>query len=199
MSRAPDSQTRVTLLGRLHRSPDDPAAWAEFVAHYGSKVHVWCRGWGLQNADADDITQAVLLKLATKLREFRYDPAQSFRGWLKTIAHHTWKDQVERHARPGRGSGDSGVFDLLDAVESRRSLAHCLEDAFDQELLREAMARVQLRVEWRTWEAFRLLAVENWSGADAAQHLGMKVATVFVARSKVQRMLREEIARLEAG
>jgi RNA polymerase sigma-70 factor (ECF subfamily) len=71
-----------------------------------------------------------------------------------------------------------------------------LEGAYEQDLLREAMARVQVRVERRTWEAFRLLAVENWSGADAARHLGMKVATVYVARSKVQRMLRDEIARL---
>jgi len=35
------------------------------------------------------------------------------------------------------------------------------------------------------------------SGADVAAALGMKVATVFVARSKVQKMLQEEIRKLE--
>ena len=35
------------------------------------------------------------------------------------------------------------------------------------------------------------------SGAAVAERLGMKVATVFKAKSKVQRMLREEIGRLE--
>lgn len=199
MSRVTESPTRVTLLGRLHSTPDDPGAWREFVAYYGPRIHAWCRAWGLQEADAQDVTQVVLLQLASKLRQFKYDPAQSFRGWLKTLAHHAWQDYVERQNRPGQGSGDAAVADVLNRVEARRSLVDCLEEAFDLELLQEAMARVQLRVEERTWEAFRLLAIEQWSGADAARHLGMNVATVFVARSNVQRMLRAEISRLESG
>jgi RNA polymerase sigma-70 factor (ECF subfamily) len=177
----------------LRHSPADPAAWEEFVAHYGPRILAWCRTWGLQDADAQDVTQTVLLKLVEKLREFEYDPSRSFRAWLKTVTHHVWRDHVERQRRPGRGSGESSAFDR---VEAGQALADCLEEAYEQDLLREAMARVQVRVERRTWEAFRLLAVENWSGADAARHLGMKVATVYVARSKVQRMLRDEIARL---
>jgi len=64
-------------------------------------------------------------------------------------------------------------------------------------LLKEAAARVRLRVEPRTWDAFHLLAIEGRSGAEVARRLEMKVATVFVARSKVQRMLCEEITRLD--
>jgi RNA polymerase sigma-70 factor (ECF subfamily) len=60
------------------------------------------------------------------------------------------------------------------------------------------MVRVRLRVEARTWDAFRLLALEGRSGAEAARQLGMKVATVFVARSKVQKMLAEEVHKLDA-
>jgi RNA polymerase sigma factor (sigma-70 family) len=198
MSGAPDSLTRVTLLGRLRRRPDDPAAWAEFVAHYGPKVLAWCRGWGLQDADAHDVAQTVLMKLATRLPEFEYDPAQSFRAWLKTVTHHVWHDIAIKNSRPGRGSGDTGAFEKLDEVEARDTLARCLEDAYNEELLREAMDRVRLRVEPRTWEAFRLLAIEELPGAEVARRLGMKVATAYVARSKVQRLLRDEIARLDA-
>ena len=38
------------------------------------------------------VTQIVLLKLATKLRDFAYDPSRSFRAWLKTVAQHAWLD-----------------------------------------------------------------------------------------------------------
>ena len=62
---------------------------------------------------------------------------------------------------------------------------------------RKQPPRVRLRVEPRTWDAFQLLAIEGRSGAEVAQRLQMKVATVFVARSKVQRMLREEVSRLD--
>ena len=50
-----------------------------------------------------------------------------------------------------------------------------------------------------TWDAFRLTALEGLSGAEAGKQLDMKVATVFVAKSKVQRMLQEEMQRLEGA
>ena len=62
-----------------------------------------------------------------------------------------------------------------------------------------AAEHVRQRVEPHTWEAFRLTAFEERSGADTATHLGLKVATVFKAKSKVQKMLQEEIARLEGS
>lgn len=197
MRPALDPQTRASLLGRLHRSPDDSALWEEFVRHYGPSIYAWALRWGVQSADAEDVVQAVLMKLSTKLREFEYDPSKSFRGWLKTLTHHAWRDHADRHARPDRASGDEAVSSLLEQAEARRTLAECLEESFDLELFREAMERVQLRVEPRTWDAFRLLAFEGWSGADAARHLGMKPSAVFVARSKVQRILRNVVATLE--
>jgi RNA polymerase sigma-70 factor (ECF subfamily) len=47
-----------------------------------------------------------------------------------------------------------------------------------------------------TWEAFRLLAVEGLSGKEVAEQLGMNVGAAIVARSKVSRMIREELAKL---
>ena len=58
------SGTSVTLLGRLREDPKDQAAWNDFVARYQPKILQWCRGWGLQESDANDVTQAVLLKLS---------------------------------------------------------------------------------------------------------------------------------------
>ena len=165
---------------------------------YGRKVYAWCLAWGLQDADARDVTQNVFVNLAVRMRDFRYDPNRSFRGWLKTLTRHAWHDFRRFRGRHCRGTGDSGVMDRLANVAARDDFARRLEEAFDHELLRDAIARVRLRIEPHTWEAFRLLAQENWSGADAARHLRMKVSTVFSARSKVTRMLREEIAKHES-
>src|SRR5262249_28454560 len=90
--RATDSGTSTSLLVRLQQAPADEAAWAEFVRRYGARIHVWGRRWGLQEADAHDVSQDVLLKLVRAMQAFRYDPSQRFRGWLKTIAHHAWQD-----------------------------------------------------------------------------------------------------------
>jgi RNA polymerase sigma factor (sigma-70 family) len=194
MDRASETGTSPTLLGRLRQAPADQAAWAEFVDRYGPKVYHWCRQWRLQEADAQDVTQDVLAKLAAKMRGFAYDPARSFRSWLKTLTRHALDDFVTARGQVAVGGGRLGE---LETVAARADLLRRLEETFDLELLEEAMARVRLRVEPRTWEAFRLLAVEDLSGAEVAARLGMRVATVFVAKSKVQRLLQEETARLE--
>ena len=190
-------RTSASLLVRLRQEATDQAAWSEFVRRYGEPIYRWCRQWHLQEADAQDVTQTVLLKLSAKLRTFSYDPARSFRAYLKTLARYAWCDFLEQRKQPGAGSGDSAVLQALQGVEAGDDLVHRLNDEFDQELLAEARDRVQQRVEPHTWEAFRLTALEALSGAEVATRLGLKVATVFKAKSKVQQMLREEVARLE--
>jgi RNA polymerase sigma-70 factor (ECF subfamily) len=198
MEHDPALRTSTSLLARL-RHGGDQTAWAEFVRRYGQQIYRWCRGWGLQEADAEDVTQTVLVKLTEKLRTFCYDPARSFRAYLKTLTHYAWCDFLELHKRPGAGSGDSVMLQTLQTVEARDDLVEKLNAEFDQELLEEASERVRQRVEPHTWEAFRLTAVEGLSGAEAAARLSMKVATVFKAKSKVQKMLQEELGRAEEG
>src|SRR5262245_3860728 len=187
-----ETSTSPTLLGRLQRDAADQEAWRQFVRRYGPRIYHWCRRWELQEADAQDVTQNVLLKLVAKLRSFRYDPARSFRAWLKTVTHHALSDFLEERLKRG-----PRCLRSLDEAAARDSLAQCLEEEFDQELLEEAMARLRLRVAPHKWEAFRLTALDGLSGKEAAARLKMKVATVFTAKSKVQKLLHEEIQRLE--
>jgi RNA polymerase sigma-70 factor (ECF subfamily) len=198
MKSSSGSQTSPTLLGRLRQAPSDQAAWKDFVARYGPHIHQWCRQWRLQDADAQDVTQIVLLKMSEKLGEFAYDPERSFRAWLKKVTLNAWRKLAAGKERAVQGTGAATVDELLRSVAARDDLVARLEEEFDRELLEEATLRVRLRIEPRTWDAFRLLALEGLSGAEAAAQLQMKVATVFVAKSKVQKMLQEEIHKLEA-
>jgi RNA polymerase sigma-70 factor (ECF subfamily) len=188
--------TRTSLLERL-RNPADQVAWADFVRRYGQQIYRWCRRWDLQTADAEDLTQIVLTKLAEKMSTFRYDPARSFRAYLKTLTHHAWCDLLEKRKRSPVGTGDTEMVLLLDNVEAREDLARQLAAEFDAELLDEAMQQVRQRVEPHTWDAFRLTALEGLSAADAAAQLNIRVASVFQAKSRVQRMLQEVLSQEE--
>ena len=84
-------------------------------------------------------------------------------------------------------------------LEAREDLAQKLEEAFDLELLEAAKVRVRLRVAPHTWEAFRLVAIEDLPVAEVAARVSLQVAMVYVAKSKVQKLLREEIGNLEMG
>jgi RNA polymerase sigma-70 factor (ECF subfamily) len=191
--------THVTLLTRLRQEPTDQAGWDEFVERYGRHIYRWCRKWKLQDADAEDVTQDILVKLTHTLRAFAYDPSRSFRGWLKTVAHHAWRDFADSRGRAHRAAGNSEVQELMLTLEAREDLAQRLEGAFDLELLEAAKVRVRLRVAPHTWEAFRLMALEGLPVAEVAARVHLQVAMVYVAKSKVQKMLQEEIGKLEMG
>ena len=161
------------------------------MERYGPSVLNWCRRWGAQEADALDVTQVVLAKLAVQMRQFAYDPSRSFRSWLRTVALNAWRDSLDAR-RPDAASGQTEMLELLHGLEARDDLVRRLEEQFDLELLEEASRRVRGRVQPRTWHAYELTAVEGLSGAEAATRLGMSVAAVFMAKASVLRMLREE-------
>jgi RNA polymerase sigma-70 factor (ECF subfamily) len=188
------SVTSGTLLGKLRSNPTDQSAWAEFVRRYGPRVYRWCRRQKLQEADAQDVTQNVLVKLSARMRSFNYDAGGSFRGWLRRVTQSALSDFFADQKKPGARPIDTLIDD-----EACASLVRDLEEEFDRELYNEALARVQLRVAPHRWEAFRLTAIEGLSGNEAAARLGMPVATVFTAKNKIQRLLQQEIQRLETS
>ena len=89
----------ITLLERVSRSPADTMAWDEFSRCYRPKILQWCRGWGVQEADAEDVAQLVLAKMLKLLRDFQYNPAGSSSMARDGRAAHVWSDLRESHAQ----------------------------------------------------------------------------------------------------
>ena len=131
--------TRASLLVRI-RDAHDGLAWSEFVEVYGPLVYAYGRRHGLQDADAADLTQDVLLAVAGAAGDFAYDPARGlFRSWLITVARTKWITLCGRLAKHARGSGDTATADRLnempgreatgpDAAEWDRDYQQCLFD-----------------------------------------------------------------------
>ena len=191
------STTDVSLLLRLNHDPSDQAAWGQFVDRYGA-IYTWCRDWRLQEADARDVTQMVLAKLAVQLYRFTYDPSQTFRGWLRTLAMNAYRDWMADRggtqaasARARRRRGPAP-----DRGGPRRPGASP-GGGVRPRIARRGRAAGAAAGRAHTWEAYRLTAIEGLSGAEAAARLGVKVAAVFVSKSHVLRSLRDEVQTLE--
>ncbi|OWK42389.1 hypothetical protein FRUB_04467 [Fimbriiglobus ruber] len=86
---------------------------------------------------------------------------------------------------------------ILDSTAARDDLLTRLESEFDREMFDMAVANIRLRVDPETWEAFRLTAIDGLSGAEAAVRIGMKVSAVYVNRGRVQKMLQDEVQRMD--
>lgn len=188
--------TSVTLLQRLRDEPADQSAWEAFVERYSPTIRSWCRRWRLQEEDIDEVVQTVLVELASKMRTFAYDPSRSFRGWLWTLTRNTWVDSIADWRRQVPGGSVINPAATLATVEARDDLERQLQEAFDLEVLQRATARVRTMVEPRTWDAFRLTAMDGLSGAEAAEQLGMTIGAIYKAKSNVQKRLREQLVAL---
>lgn len=200
MNASNEMRTSVTLLGRLKLFPNDQTAWTLFVERYGPVIFGWTRKWKLQKADAEEVTQNVLLKLVTELKRFEYNPDRGrLRGFLQTITRNACMDYVSTpQFRRERGKGGSEILDVLTQHKAQEDLAERLAQEFDQELRDEAFRLVEQRVEPHNWQAFYLRHVVGIPGAEVAKRLGMKRATVYGEAARVLRMITREIERLEA-
>ena len=112
-----DLPTRASLL-MAAADPADRKAREAFAEYYGGVVRAWCRRYGLQEADADDVAQMLTPRLLNELPTFRYDPSKGYRGYVRQAVNWAIKDiHRKRQRHPGdRGSGDTGVLGQLHEV-----------------------------------------------------------------------------------
>ena len=190
----PIPETRPSLLLRL-RDARDQQAWSLFLELYQPVILRLAKRRGLQEADACEVTQEVLMAVAGAIERWEADPARgAFRSWLATIARNLVVNFLIRQGRHPRGSGDS---DLNRWLEERPAPEGEMSALFDVETKRQLFhwAADQVRAEFRetTWRAFWLTAVDDRSVSEVARELQMSVGSVYVARSRVMKRLREKV------
>lgn len=188
----PETQSR--LLARV-KDPADQDAWSEFCVTYRSIVVRMCRRRGLQDADAEDLAQRVLESTSRRLREFEVDPERGrFRSWLSVVIRNAIIDHL-RTLKPDRPIGGSSVMHHLQSLPSSNDATNDeIEREHRRQLFREAADVVQQTVDDLTWQAFQKTAVEHRAIADVAADLGLSIGSVYAARSRVMKRLREVVS-----
>jgi RNA polymerase sigma-70 factor (ECF subfamily) len=186
--------TRLSLLVRLRDSQDE-LAWAEFMDVYAPLLHGFICKQGLQDADAADLTQEVLHVVARSIKALDYDPRRgTFRGWLFTVVRNKLRTFLLQRRRHGRGSGDSAVQELLaEQPAPEEDLADEWERECERRRFAWAAEHVRGEVQDSTWQAFWRTAVEGQRGQEVAAALGISVAAVYLAKSRVMVRLKEHL------
>lgn len=186
--------THVSLFQRIGDDPQGTVAWGDFVATYGPTVVQWCRHHGLQDADAHDVAQNVLVRFWRHAATFRYDPSQRFRAYLRRMVVTAVSDWSRSRREDRLATGACAVQEVLSSVPAREELVRRVEEVFDLELLEAAMQEVEVRVQPRTWQAFRLQAIEQVPAEEVARRLGMTVGNAYRAKSVILGLLRRRCA-----
>ena len=195
--------THLSLMLRL-REPGDQQAWHEFVSIYEPLIMRLMRQRGLQEADARDVTQQVVIAVTQAVDRWEPDGREaSFRRWLFTIARNLSLRFLQRgripHESTRRGVGGTGMLQILDNLKEPDHRARAeFDDEYRNEVFRWAAERVRGEFRETTWQAFWRTCVMNESIAEVAQLLGTSPGNVYVARSRVLGRLRETVEEFEA-
>ena len=191
--------TRVSLIARVGATPSDPRAWSDFVSFYSPAIFGWCREYGLQDRDAQEVTQDVIVRFWRHAAAFQYDPTRRFRSYLRRIVLTTVADWARTKSDDLAAGGDPMLESLFENLPAREDLVASIEQAFDLERLSQVMKEVEKRVKPTTWAAFRMLAIERLPGKVVAERLGISPANAYMARMNVQRMISDTLRRREVA
>jgi RNA polymerase sigma-70 factor (ECF subfamily) len=185
--------TRASLLLRL-RNASDEAAWREFVELYAPLVYGYARKQGLQDADAADLCQEVLGAIAGAVGRLEYDPARgAFRNWLFTVVRRklsNWRRTQRTRPDPANGIASRSLLEEFPAAEEGKAE---WDAEWEHQLFAWACGQARRNVTDATWQAFWRTAIEHQAGKQVAADLGLSIAAVYRARSRVFNRLKELI------
>src|SRR5262245_18979772 len=184
------NETHQSLLVRAQAG--EANAWTDLMSLYRALILGWLNRQGVPARDLEDLSQDILLSVVKSLPTFEHSGRTgAFRSWLRTIvcrrAVGYWRGG-EAATPPNGGSGGAALEELADPdsdLNRRWDEEHdlyvldCLLDLMEQEF------------EPTTLRAFRRLALDRASGAEVAQELGLSVAAVYVAKSRVLQRIRQ--------
>ena len=183
--------TRVSLLVRL-RDPHDEHAWTQFVEIYGPLIYHYARKQGLQDADAVDLSQEVLSAISRAAGRLAYDPRRgAFRTWLFTIVRRKLSNWRRAQRNRLAGSGDTDTHRLLEQCPEPQAEQADWDTEWEERLYAWACGQIRRQVSEVTWQAFWRTAIEGQPGKQVAAGLGVSIAAVYHARSRVTARLKE--------
>ncbi|MCK4623811.1 MAG: sigma-70 family RNA polymerase sigma factor [Phycisphaerae bacterium] len=180
------------------KSSSDRSAWRTFDTRYRPLVMIVAKRLGLQEADAEDVAQETMAAFVEAYRQGRYERERGrLRDWLRGIACHKVRDFQRR-----RGRQEQLVADRTDATRFLNQIEDdhvkiVWDDEWSKGVLRQCLEEVRDEVAPRTFEAFKLFALQQWSAKRVASYLQVSEEIVYQSKSRILVRIRKLFPQME--
>lgn len=186
-------ETRASLLVDI-RDPANERAWSVFTELYRPVVYRMARRRGLQDADAQDLAQKVLVSVARAISDWEEDNQRGrFRNWLSRVTRNAIIDAFRR-IKPDAAIGGSGIEKILNQSPAAHETE--IEYEYERAMFRRAAELVQKEFKPATWTAFWQTTVEGRTIASVANELNQSPGAIYTSRSRVMKRLKETVETL---
>jgi RNA polymerase sigma factor (sigma-70 family) len=194
--------TRKSLLSRL-KHLDDHQSWQDFFDTYWRLICGAALKAGLTESEAEDVVQETVIAVTKALPTFRYQPEKcTFKSWLHSITKRKVADQFRRRLGKGRlleplptsDTEENAVNDIPDP--SSWASDELWERQWEDNLLHAARERVKTRVSPAQFQIYEFHVIQEHSVRETCNALGISAAKVYLAKHRILREEREELAKL---
>jgi RNA polymerase sigma factor (sigma-70 family) len=204
--------TRHSLLNRL-KDWGDQASWQDFFDTYWQLIYNVAVKAGLSATEAQEVVQETVIAVARKIGEFKADPARgSFSAWLMQLTRWRIADQCRKRAKIGQASrlsiasgtptllsDDTGSTGEIERIPDPAGVAldAVWQEEWEKHVMTTALERVKRQVSPRQFQIFDLHVRQGVSVQDTARTLQASVASVYMAKHRVARLVKKEIQKLQ--
>jgi RNA polymerase sigma-70 factor (ECF subfamily) len=181
----------------LHAARDtaNEEAWLRLVSVCKPLLFGWLRCQNVQHADAEDLVQEILGTLVLEVPTFQpNENPGAFRCWLRKVLMNrllNFRRAKRFHSicRP-----DSELLDRLATLidDPRSDLTRWWDEDHNGHVAWKVMQRIEPEFQPKTLQAFRRVALEGADPKLVAVELKLSLASVYAAKSRVLRRLRQE-------
>ncbi|TWU04060.1 RNA polymerase sigma factor [Neorhodopirellula pilleata] len=190
-------ETRDSLLVQV-RDPGNRDAWERFASIYRPVIVRIAVSRGLQHADAEDLSQQVLMAVAGAVGDWEQrDESIKFRHWLSRVTKNAILNALMRTPKD-QAVGGSSIENLLqEIVDPDGATTELIETEYRRELYQRAAKTVRVEFRPESWQAFEMSVSGNVSIEEVAKAFGKSIGAIYTARSRIMFRLSELISELE--
>lgn len=190
-------ETRDSLLLRL-KDPRDREAWDQFADLYRPVIYRLARGRGLQDADAQDLSQQVLMAVASAIPRWQPSSEQTrFRHWLRRVAKNATLNALSRRPKDIGGGGSDFHHLLREAADRDPATEEAIDWESRREIYRRAVEQIRNELNESTWQIFARSTIDGESVRSVAKSMGKSIGAVYVARCRTMSRLRQVADRIQ--
>tara|TARA_B100000809_G_scaffold249989_1_gene281938 strand:+ start:73 stop:705 length:633 start_codon:yes stop_codon:yes gene_type:complete len=196
-----DRVTRRSLVSRL-KNWDDQSSWNEFFDAYWRLIYSAALKAGLNDAEAQDVTQETIITVSKSIRSFEYDRKKgSFKGWLLNTTRWRIADQFRRRDknvvqlhRPDE-DGSNPIENIPDP--SSENWTASWDRDWEQHVYAAALQRVKAQIAPEQFQIFDCYVNKEWPAAKVAKSLSISLGQVYIAKHRVTTAIKKAVKAIE--
>jgi RNA polymerase sigma-70 factor (ECF subfamily) len=191
--------TTSTILSGLREYDNEPA-WKRFDARFRRPVVRFAVASGLAHCDAEDVAQEVMVAFVESYRRGDYDRQKGrLSRWLFGLAYnHLLRFRQKQGRQKAKVISHAQSEAVLAALSVEETASRDWDRTWDEAIWRECLDRARIEFAPETMAAFELSVRGDRKPAVVADELGLSVKSVYNARHRILKRLRELREELEA-